>query len=68
MVKLFVSDNPNCPKCSCLEKKMKAKNIEFEIAEDNTELAEKGFLQAPILKVGDGYLEFVQANTWVNNQ
>ena len=68
MVKLFVSANASCPKCSCLEKKMKAKNIEFEIAEDNTEIAEKGFLQAPILKVGDDYLEFGQANTWINNQ
>lgn len=47
---------------------MKAKNIEFEIAEDNTEITEKGFLQAPILKVGDDYLEFGQANTWINNQ
>ena len=65
MIKLFTT---HCPKCNVLEKKLKAKNIPFEIEENMEEMIKKGFQEAPILQVGDDYLDFVNANAWVNVQ
>jgi hypothetical protein len=54
-VKLFSS---RCPMCLILEKKLKDKNIEFEIINDFKELPDLGFRSLPILRFGDKYMDF----------
>lgn len=55
----------NCPKCNILETKLKNKNVTFEISNNLTDLIEKGFREAPILKVKDEYLNFSEAIKWI---
>lgn len=57
-----------CPKCRVLEAKLTAKNIDYIKNENVSEVADMGFQSLPILKVGDSYLSFVEANAWVNSQ
>lgn len=57
----------NCPKCIILEKKLKDKNIEFNIINDVDEMIKKGFMAAPILEVDGVSMNYMDANTWVNN-
>lgn len=57
----------NCPKCVILEKKLKDKNVEFDIVNDVDQMIEKGFMAAPILEVDGKPLSYMDANTWVNN-
>lgn len=57
-----------CPKCSVLEKKMKAKNIEFDICDDMDIMEQKGFMSAPMLEVDGEVMDFMQANEWINGQ
>lgn len=57
----------NCPKCVILEKKLKDKNIEFNIINDVNVMIEKGFMAAPILEVDGKSMNYMDANTWVNN-
>ena len=58
----------NCPKCKILETKLNMKNIAFQKNEDiDVELLrEKGFMSAPVLQVGDEYLDFTHANKWIS--
>ena len=60
----------NCPKCNVLEKKLKDKSMDFELVTDfdTKELIRKGFLSAPVLKVDDKYMDFVEANKWLQTQ
>lgn len=67
MVVLY-SSGPSCVKCNVLEKKLKAKNIDFEKSYDLEEVISKGFQEGPVLKVDDDYMDFVTANTWVNGR
>lgn len=55
-----------CPKCKILEQKLNMKNISYEKTNDVSELIKRGFMSAPVLRVGDEYLEFKAANDWVN--
>ena len=60
----------NCPKCRVLEQKLNMKNIAFE---KNTDidielLKSKGFMSAPVLQVGDKFMDFVSANNWILEQ
>lgn len=57
-----------CPKCSVLEKKMKAKNIEFDICDDMDIMEQKGFMSAPMLEVDGEVMDFMQANEWISGQ
>lgn len=57
-----------CPKCRVLEAKLGAKNIEYDKTQNIEELSEKNFNSLPVLMVGDRYLNFVEANDWVNAQ
>lgn len=64
MIILF---STNCPKCRVLEQKLDQKNIHYILNNDMTEVIEQGFMSAPILKVGEIYMEFGDAVKWVNN-
>ncbi len=57
-----------CPKCKVIKSKLEAKNIPFTENTNVEELISLGIQSLPVLKVGDEFLNFVNANTWVNNQ
>lgn len=57
-----------CPKCNVLEKKLKAKNIEYVLVEGEQAILDKGFSDAPLLEVDGKYLDFVPANAWINGR
>lgn len=57
-----------CPKCRVLEKKMNQKGIDFTIVDDPKEITLLGYTSVPVLKVGNEYYEFVEANRWINEQ
>ena len=58
----------NCPKCNVLKQKLQNLNIDFEISNNIDELIELGFMEAPILKVNDQYLNFSKAVNWIKEQ
>ncbi len=57
-----------CPKCNVIKSKLEAKNIPFTENTNVEELIPLGIQSLPVLKVGDEFLSFVDANTWVNSQ
>lgn len=58
----------HCPKCNVLEKKLKAKNIEYEEVNDVEIMKEKGYLMLPVLEIDGESMDFKAANDWVNEQ
>lgn len=58
----------HCPRCTVLEKKLKAKGIKFEVETSVDDMLALGITQVPMLRVDDKLLNFAEANTWVNNQ
>lgn len=56
----------HCPKCNVLEKKLKAKNIEYEEVNDVEIMKEKGYLTVPILEVDGESMDFKKAVDWIN--
>ena len=58
----------HCPRCTVLEKKLKAKGIKFEVETSVDDMLSLGITQVPMLRVDDKLLNFAEANTWVNNQ
>ena len=57
-----------CPKCSVLEKKLKAKNIDFTINTDIDFMLSNGLKSAPYLEIDGELFNFKNAIEWVNNQ
>ena len=58
----------NCPKCNVLKQKLQSLNIDFEVSDNIDELINLGFMEAPILKVNDEYLNFSKAVNWIKEQ
>ena len=58
----------HCPQCRVLEAKLKQKNIEYIENTDIEEMKSLGMMSAPMLKVNDSLLSFVDAVKWVNSQ
>lgn len=58
----------HCPKCSVLEKKLSAKNINYLEVTDVEIMTKKGFDAVPILEVDGITMDFKAANTWINEQ
>lgn len=65
MITLF---STGCPKCRILKQKLDAAHIDYVVAQDLSELYEKGFMTVPILKIDNKYLEFSDAIKWVNGR
>lgn len=63
MIKLYTID---CPQCTVLEKKLKAKKIEFERVDDREVLTQEGLTKFPVLEVDGRRMEMPEANVWVN--
>lgn len=61
-----------CPKCKVVELKLKQKNIEFELIEDENKVVEIGkannILSVPILQVNDKYLDFSSAINYIKER
>lgn len=55
----------NCPKCRVLETKLKQKNIEFDVVDDENVMIGKGFMEAPILEVDGKVMNFSNAMNWI---
>lgn len=60
----------DCPNCIILEKKLKAKNIEFLRVSDRETIVTKGYgdFAFPILEVNGTAMSYKTAIQWVNNQ
>lgn len=65
MVRLFTLD---CPQCIVLEKKLRAKNIEFERVDDTAFFTREKIFRFPVLEVDGHRMEMHEANAWVNAQ
>lgn len=57
-----------CPKCQVLESKLMAKGIPFMITNNFQEVIDRGFQFAPVLKVEEVFMNFTEANKWVNER
>lgn len=59
----------DCPNCLVLEKKLKAKNVEFSRVSDKETLVAKGYGKStfPILEVDGITMNYNTANQWINN-
>lgn len=58
----------NCPRCNVLKKKMESKNIVFTEVTNIDEIIAKGISTVPVLEVNNKQMDFIEANSWVNNQ
>lgn len=58
----------HCPKCMVLEKKLKAKNIEYTENTDTNLMISKGFQTTPMIEVDGNVMDFKAANAWINKQ
>ena len=56
----------NCPKCNVVHKKLTHAGLDFEVTNNIEELINMGITAAPVLKVDDEYLNFMEAVNWVN--
>lgn len=56
-----------CPKCNVLKKKLDAAGIEYIIITDVKQMRELGILSAPMLKVDNKMLTFMEAVEYINN-
>ena len=58
----------HCPRCCIIEKKLKSKDIEFELCDDEDAMIEKGFKEVPKLEVDGVLMDFKEANEWIKGQ
>lgn len=67
MIKLF---STNCPKCKVIEKKLNAKELEYDTITDLDTILKFGeehnIRSAPILQVDDKVMDFSEANRWLS--
>jgi glutaredoxin-related protein len=57
-----------CPKCKILKLKLEQKNIKYLEINDIEIIISKGFMSMPMLQVGEFIMNFIQANTWINER
>lgn len=65
---MIILYSTGCPKCNVLEKKLKAKDIDFVVVEGEQAIAEKGFSEAPLLEVDGVIKTFPEAVQWINGR
>ena len=54
-----------CPKCNVLKTKLTEKGIQFDVIEDVDLMQQKGFMEAPMLEVGESIMNFSDAIAWM---
>ena len=57
----------HCPKCNVLEKKLKAKGINFEEINDVEIMKSKQYWSVPVLEIDDTVMDFSAAINWINS-
>lgn len=65
---MIILYSTNCPKCNVLKQKLQNLNINFQISENIKELIQRGFREAPILKIDNQYLKFSEAIQWIKEK
>ena len=69
MVTLFTT---HCPQCNVLEKKLREKNIDFKLVDNEEEILkvaqENQIYTSPILQVDNKYLSFKEALSWARGE
>lgn len=66
MVIIYTTET--CPKCKILKKKLSEKGIEYNEVNDIEILKSLDIYEVPILEIDGKYLDFSEANNWVNSQ
>ena len=64
MIKLLTT---HCPRCTVLQKKLDAKNINYVEITDVEEIQSYGVDSVPALVVGKEVIDFQTAVQWINN-
>lgn len=64
MIKLYTN---HCRKCEILTAKLKEKNVDFEVEDNETVLVSLGFDFMPVLEVNGDRLEYGKAIKYVNS-
>jgi glutaredoxin len=64
MVTIYTT--PTCSKCKILKKKMDEKKIDYTEIQGIDVMQSLGFTEVPMVKMGDRYINFREANEWVN--
>lgn len=59
--KVILYSNKTCPKCKILERKLIEKGVKFEKCDDMTELEKRKIYSLPVLRIGDKFLNYVEA-------
>ncbi len=57
-----------CPKCNVLKKKLTEKNIEYTENNNIDVMTSLGIDQVPVLSVDGNFLDFTEANKWINER
>lgn len=66
-MEIILYSRNDCPKCTVLKEKMKKKNINFSICEDEDILKENNIDLVPVLFVDGKRMEMKEANNFINN-
>lgn len=66
MIEIYTTDK--CPMCKILKEKMDKKNIQYNEVSDIKILMEKNIRSVPVLNIDGVFMNFVEANSWVNER
>lgn len=58
---VILYSSKTCPKCKILERKLIEKGVKFEKCDDMTELEKRKMYSLPVLRIGDKFLNYVEA-------
>ena len=58
----------HCPRCLIIEKKLKAKGIQYEENNDVQVMQDKGLEMAPALEIDGKIMNFKEAVDWINGR
>lgn len=67
-MKKVILYSTGCPRCNVLKSKMNSKGIQYIENSDTEEMLRKGFTQVPVLEADGKFMDFAEANEWVNEQ
>ena len=58
----------HCPRCTVLEAKLKAHNIQYTEVNDVDKMTVLGICSVPVLSVDNKLMNFTEALTWIKQQ
>lgn len=56
-----------CPRCKMLTMQLNNKKVEYNLVDDQGEIASRGIQTIPVLEVDGRLMKFPEALNWVNN-